>query len=63
MRHEKASVKALDEKGRQFTYHGSELLGHIFQHEYDHLEGILYIDKAVRVEDDKNWDRMGEKEA
>ncbi|MBX4192016.1 peptide deformylase [Candidatus Parcubacteria bacterium] len=62
LRHEKASVKALDEQGRAFTYHGSELLGHIFQHEYDHLEGILYIDKAVRLQDDENWQKLGETE-
>lgn len=52
MRHEKASVKAYDEQGKAFTYHGTDLIAHIFQHEYDHLEGILYIDKAVRVEED-----------
>jgi len=54
LRHEKASVKALDEAGKQFIYHGSGLIGHIFQHELDHLEGILYIDKAVRVTDDES---------
>ena len=25
---------------------GSGLLAHIFQHETDHLEGVLFIDKA-----------------
>lgn len=52
MRHEKASVEALDENGKPFTYNGSGLVGHIFQHEYDHLDGILYIDKAVKLEED-----------
>ena len=52
IRHEKASVKALDENGKSFTYHGTGLLGHIFQHECDHLDGILYIDKAVSLRDD-----------
>lgn len=52
MRHEKASIKAQDESGKQFLYHGSGLLAHIFQHEYDHLEGVLYIDKAVKLEND-----------
>ncbi|MEK7612555.1 MAG: peptide deformylase [Patescibacteria group bacterium] len=61
LRHEKASVKALDEQGKEFTYHGSELLGHIFQHEYDHLDGILYIDKSLWLEDDENWEKLGEK--
>ena len=52
MRHEKASLKALDENGKVITYHGAGLVGHIFQHECDHLDGILYVDKAVRLEED-----------
>lgn len=54
MRHEKASVKALDEKGEPFTYHGTGLVAHIFQHECDHLDGILYTDKAVKLEEDED---------
>lgn len=54
MRHEKATVEAWDEHGRPFVYHGSGLIGHIFQHEVDHLDGILYIDKAVKLEEDED---------
>ncbi len=61
MRHEKATVRAWDESGKEFTYHGSELLGHIFQHECDHLDGVLYIDKAVAIEEDRDWQKLGEK--
>lgn len=42
----KATVEAYDEKGKKFTKSGSGLLAHIFQHEIDHLEGVLFIDKA-----------------
>jgi len=56
MRHEKATISALDEKGKPFTYHGSGLIAHIFQHEYDHLDGILYIDKAMHMEEDPEMD-------
>lgn len=49
MRHEKVSIAALDEHGTPFTYNASGLLAHIFQHEVDHLDGILYIDKAVTL--------------
>ncbi len=56
MRHEKATIEAWDEKGKPFTYHGSGLIAHIFQHEVDHLDGILYIDKAVTLEDSKETD-------
>jgi peptide deformylase len=54
MRHEKASIKALDENGKAIAYHGTGLVGHIFQHECDHLEGKLYIDKAVHLEEDED---------
>lgn len=52
MRHEKASVRAQDEHGKVFTYHGTGLVAHIFQHECDHLEGILYVDRAIKLESD-----------
>ena len=45
----KATVKALDENGQEFTIDGSGLLAHIFQHETDHLNGVLFIDKAKDV--------------
>lgn len=54
VRHEKASIKALDEEGKVITYHGTGLVGHIFQHECDHLDGKLYIDKAVHLEEDED---------
>ena len=39
-----ATVEAYDEDGKKFTYGGNGLLAHIFQHEADHLDGILFID-------------------
>lgn len=42
----RAIVEAYDESGKKFTLEGSGLLAHIFQHEIDHLEGILFTDKA-----------------
>jgi peptide deformylase len=54
MRHEKATIKALNEKSEAVTYHGTGLVGHIFQHECDHLEGVLFIDKLEReIKDDE----------
>lgn len=50
-RSHKASVTALDETGTSFTINGSGLLAQIFQHEVDHLNGILFIDKAKNVEE------------
>ena len=48
-RAEKATVEAYDESGRKFTRGASGFLAHIFQHEMDHLEGILYTDKATKL--------------
>jgi peptide deformylase len=50
-RAEKARVKAVDEDGKAFTIDASGLLAQIFQHEIDHLNGILFIDKAIEIED------------
>jgi len=47
----KASVEAYNEEGKKFTMDGSGLLAHIFQHETDHLDGILFIDKAKDLQE------------
>lgn len=52
MRHDKATVQAQDENGKTFTINGTGLLAQIFQHEADHLEGVLYIDKATGLRPD-----------
>lgn len=52
-RAEKATVRAYDEHGKLFTRGASGFLAHVFQHEMDHLDGILYIDKAKKLYDDK----------
>ncbi|MCC7436742.1 peptide deformylase [Candidatus Nomurabacteria bacterium] len=46
-----ATVKALNSEGNEFVMSGKGLLAQIFQHETDHLNGVLFIDKAVDVED------------
>jgi len=46
-RSEKATVTAYDENGKKFTKGASGLLAQIFQHETDHLNGILFVDKAT----------------
>lgn len=49
-RNKKATVEAYDEKGKKFSRGGVGLLAQIFQHETDHLNGILFIDKAKHLE-------------
>lgn len=43
------TVKGLDRNGKEVTYTGSDLLARAFQHEIDHLNGVLYTDIAERV--------------
>jgi peptide deformylase len=42
------TVEALDLDGNPVTIEGDELLGRLFQHEIDHLDGVLMFD---RIED------------
>ncbi len=39
-------VKAFNERGEEFILEAEELLARAIQHEYDHLEGVLFIDHA-----------------
>ncbi len=47
----KVTVRARDENGKIIERGASGLLAHIFQHEVDHLNGILFIDKARDLEE------------
>ena len=47
----KSTIVAYDEYGKKFERGGTGLLSQIFQHEVDHLNGILFIDKAKYVEE------------
>jgi len=38
-------IKSLDRKGKPFTLEGEGYLARCIQHEIDHLDGILYIDR------------------
>lgn len=50
-RSHQVTVEAYDEHGIKFTRGASGLLAQIFQHEIDHLNGILYIDHARDVKE------------
>ncbi len=39
------SIRALDIDGNEFTETRSDFAARVWQHEYDHLEGVLIIDK------------------
>ena len=40
-------VRAQDKSGKKFELKAGGLLARVIQHEYDHLEGIVFTDKAI----------------
>jgi peptide deformylase len=45
-RAQRVVVRALDRHGKPFEIEAENLLARVFQHEYDHLDGVLFIDKV-----------------
>jgi peptide deformylase len=43
------TVKAIDEEGKHFQIDGTGLLARVLQHEIDHLNGRLFIDRAFNL--------------
>ena len=52
VRPEKAIVKGLDRAGVEHTREGTGLLARAFQHEMDHLDGTLFIDRLRGIKRD-----------
>jgi len=46
-----ATVRAYDIEGKQFEMGAGGLVAQIFQHEVDHLDGVLFVDKAEELEE------------
>jgi peptide deformylase len=46
-RREEVTVQGMDERGRTARYKVQGYLARVFQHEIDHLDGVLYIDKLT----------------
>jgi peptide deformylase len=44
------TVKAQDLDGNEVTIEGDELLGRVFQHEIDHLDGVLMLDRLDKAQ-------------
>jgi len=55
-RYERVVCVALDRYGKRFEVEGKGLFGRCLQHEMDHLDGTLYIDKAQNVRDVRTAD-------
>ena len=46
MRPSKVTVQAQDQNGKRFTLEAEGLLARIIQHENDHLDGVIFIDRG-----------------
>lgn len=45
-----ATIRALDLEGREFTETSSGFAARVWQHEFDHLEGVMIIDKMSPID-------------
>jgi len=48
-RHKNVTFRALDEQGKMYERGAGGLLAQIIQHECDHLDGTLFIDRAEKT--------------
>ena len=53
IRSESLKIQAWNEKGRPFTLEAGWLLARVILHEYDHLEGVLFLDRLPEKKRDK----------
>lgn len=48
-RFDQVTIKSLDINGKEQIYEASEFFAVVLQHEYDHLDGILFVDKIPQI--------------
>ncbi len=59
-RPETVTVRAMNRKGETYEVTGSGLTARAFCHEIDHLDGILYTDKVMRMLTEKETENLRE---
>ena len=59
----RVTVKARDAKGKEIRIVGEGLLGQALQHEIDHLDGMLYIDRLDSLDELQRTPRERERRA
>lgn len=57
-RYARVTIEGYDMDGNKIRVRGREELAIAFQHEYDHLDGILFVDKIDKKNPFKNQDQM-----
>jgi len=53
VRPESIKIQAWNEKGRPFTVETGGFLARVIQHEYDHLDGVLFLDRLKGLKRDR----------
>ncbi|MDI3546419.1 MAG: peptide deformylase [Halanaerobiales bacterium] len=51
VRAKKVTVRGLNRNGKEVIIEAEDLLARALQHEIDHLDGVLFVDKLVKVID------------
>ena len=62
-RAQRVVVKALNRHGKEVRIKGEDLLARALQHEIDHLDGVLFVDKLTSIETLKEVEVGSEEEA
>ena len=62
-RFEHVVCTGLDRNGKKISLDGTGLFGRCLQHEMDHLNGVLYIDKAKNLRPAETDEEVAEAEA
>jgi len=66
IRPERVTVQARNENGRRFNLEADGFLARVIQHEYDHLDGVLFIDRidpAKKAKIEAKFLKKAQKEA
>lgn len=62
-RHQNVTLRALDENGQEYERGAGGLLAQIFQHECDHLDGTLFVDRAEKIWGKEDVEKLELREA
>ena len=61
IRPKSVKVQAWNEKGHPFTLEADGLLARVILHEYDHLEGVFFIDRLPELKQKKILEKIAKK--
>ena len=57
-RPEHVVIRAQDRNGDWYEYEGDEILARCFLHEIDHLDGVLFTDRATHMYTDEEMEEL-----